>query len=368
MTDFDILIVGAGIAGVSLAAELAKQASILLIETEAQPGYHATGRSVAFWTESYGGPGIQPLTTASGPFLANPPIGLADRPMMTRRGALHIGKAQDTVYANKLLRDFGDSGIVFEAEDRAAIEPRIPGIRKDWNQGIWEPTCCDIDVASLQAVYLGKARRGGVKLLCNAPFRKARFAQGIWQIETAAGHFTAKKIVNAAGAWADDVAVRADVKPIGITPFRRTVLQLAVQPRAPPTLPLVIALDGSFYFKPDAGKVWLSPHDETPSPACDAAPHEIDVAIAIERFEAVVDWRITKLEHKWAGLRSFAPDRLPVIGPDRGFPEFFWFAGQGGFGIQTAPAAAKLAASLLCDEVSALTGIDGSLYLPSRLH
>jgi D-arginine dehydrogenase len=368
MTDFDIIIVGAGIAGASLAAELAERASILLIEAEAQPGYHATGRSVAFWTESYGGPGVQPLTTASGSFLANPPSGFADRPMMTRRGALHMGKAQDTVYANKLLRDFGDSGVVFEAEDRAAIEPRIPGIRNDWNQGIWEPACCDIDVAALQAAYLGKAKRGGVKLLCNASFRKAYFAKSMWQVETAAGHFTAKKIINAAGAWADDVAVRADVKPVGITPLRRTVLQLAVEPIAPSTLPLVIALDGSFYFKPDAGKIWLSPHDETPSPACDAAPNEIDVAIAIERFEGVVDWRITKLEHKWAGLRSFAPDRLPVIGPDRDHPEFFWFAGQGGFGIQTAPAAAKLAASLLCDEVSAPSQVDGSLYLPSRLH
>ena len=128
-----------------------------------------------------------------------------------------------------------------------------------------------------------------------------------------------------------------------------------------------MALDGSFYFKPDAGCIWLSPHDETPSQPCDAAPAEIDVAIAIERFEAVVDWRIVKLEHKWAGLRSFAPDRLPVIGPDTKLPAFFWFAGQGGFGIQTAPAAAMLAASLLCDDVSAPAKVNASLYLPTRL-
>ncbi len=368
MTDFDIIIVGAGIAGVSLAAELAEHASILLIEAEAHSGYHATGRSVAFWTESYGGPAIQPLTTASGPFLANPPSDFADRPIMKPRGALHIGKAQDRQCAGKLLHDFGNSGVVFEAKDQEAIQSYIPGIRNDWDHGIWEPGCCDIDVAALQASYLGKARRGGAKLVCNAQLRQASFATGIWQVETSAGNFTAKKIVNAAGAWADEVAVRADVQPIGITPLRRTVLQLAVEPIAPSTLPLVIALDGSFYFKPDAGKIWLSPHDETPSAACDAVPNEIDVAIAIERFEGVVDWRITKLEHKWAGLRSFAPDRLPAIGPDRYHPEFFWFAGQGGFGIQTAPAAAKLAASLLCDEVSASPQVDGSLYLPSRLH
>jgi D-arginine dehydrogenase len=153
------------------------------------------------------------------------------------------------------------------------------------------------------------------------------------------------------------VAILCGVKPVGIVPYRRTVLQLAVEPAASPNLPLVIALDGSLYFKPAAGRIWLSPHDETPSPACDAMVEEIDVAIALERLKHIVDW-----------LRSFAADRLPVIGRDPDKPEFFWFAGQGGFGIQTAPAAASLAASLLCEGISAPPLVDSTLYAPDRLH
>ena len=367
MTDFDVVIVGAGIAGASLAAELGDQKSVLLIEAEAQPGYHATGRSAAFWTESYGGQGVQPLTTASGPFLANPPKDFSDGPLMVNRGALHIGRDADRQHSERMVADFGTSAVTVAQIDAARIAAYVPGIRQDWHLGLWEPECCDIDVAALHGAYLRKAKRSGVKLVCGARLTRAHFARGHWQIEAGGHHCSTKMLLNAAGAWADDVAKIAAVEPIGITPYRRTVLQLAVEPAAPNHLPLVMALDGSFYFKPHTGKIWLSPHDETLSPACDAAPAEIDVAIAIERFEAVVDWRITKLEHKWAGLRSFAPDRLPVIGADPKNPSFFWFAGQGGFGVQTAPAAAKLAASLLCEDIHAPANINGNLYLPARL-
>lgn len=366
MSYFDFVIVGAGIAGASLAAELSQHASVLVIEAEAQPGYHATGRSVAFWTESYGGPDIQPLTTASGIFLANPPSDFVDEPIITPRGALHIGKASDHRFVADLLQDFGDSIVSLEAKDQPFIAAHIPGIRSNWDQAIWEPDCCDINVAKLQAAYLRKAKSAGVKLLCNAALRQAAFSAGAWHVETAGGNFAAKTLINAAGAWADDVAKRAGVPPIGITPMRRTVLQLAVEPAVSPMLPLVIALDGSFYFKPDAGKIWLSPHDETPLLPCDVAPEEMDIAIAIERFQAVVDWRITKLDHAWAGLRSFASDRLPVIGHDPNIPEFFWFAGQGGFGIQTAPACAHVAVSLICDNVAAPLNVVRDKYLPNR--
>ena len=161
--------------------------------------------------------------------------------------------------------------------------------------------------------------------------------------------------------------IMRDLKRWVSSPYRRTIVQLDVEPRAPADLPLVIALDGSFYFKPDAGgKLWLSPHDETPTPACDAAPEELDVAIAIDRLQKVVDWQVKRVEHKWAGLRSFAPDRLPVIGPDAANPTFFWLAGQGGFGIQTAPAAAKLAASLLIGGSDRPAALDAKLYSPNR--
>jgi D-arginine dehydrogenase len=171
-------------------------------------------------------------------------------------------------------------------------------------------------------------------------------------------------LVDAAGAWADTVAELAGVAPIGVSPLRRTIAQLRIAPAAPAELPLVLDLAEQFYFKPEAGRLWLSPHDETPSPPCDAAPEEIDVASAIARLEEVVDWRVERVEHRWAGLRSFASDRLPVYGFDPMSPRFFWFAGQGGFGIQTAPAAADLAARLLLGESGGV--IDPAAYAPGR--
>jgi D-arginine dehydrogenase len=175
-------------------------------------------------------------------------------------------------------------------------------------------------------------------------------------------------LVDAAGAWADQVAEMAGARPLGIVPLRRTVAQLRTAPPPPPDLPLVLDIGGSFYFKPEHGKLWLSPHDETPSPACDVAAEELDVAVAIDRLEQVVDWRIEAVEHKWAGLRSFAPDRLPVYGFDPQVPGFFWFAGQGGFGIQTAPAAARLGAQLLLGlpRDSMTEALDAGLYSPGR--
>ncbi len=368
MTDFDIVIVGAGIAGASIAAEIAASHTVLLLEAEAQPGYHSTGRSAAFWAESYGGPDIQPLTTASGPFLANPPFGFHDGPLIHPRGALHIGTAADAHIANGLLADFERSGVRLDRMDYASATKHVPGLLPEWTEALWEADCCDIDVAGLHAAYLRQAKRLGAKLHCSAPMKQAKWQNGGWSVETGAGGFTASMLVNAAGAWADDVATRADVAMLGIKPYRRTIVQLAVEPLAPAALPLVIGMDGSFYFKSDAGgRLWLSPHDETLSTPGDAAPEEIDIAIAIDRLQHVVDWKVGRVEHKWAGLRSFAPDRLPVIGRDKNVPEFFWFAGQGGFGIQTAPAAAQLAASLIVDDLATPLNISTSLYAPARL-
>lgn len=373
MTDFDVVIIGAGIAGVSLAAELGAERKagkrILMLEAEAQPGYHATGRSAAFWTESYGGPHVQPLTTASGPLLANPPLEFSERPFMERRGALHIGTQTDCEIADKLQSDFVSSGVAISPITVTEIQRHLPRLRDEWTIGLWEPECCHIDVAALSAAYLAKFRRNGGQLLCNARLIKARHTYGIWQIETASGTFSAKQIVNAAGAWADEVAHLAGIPAIGIQPYRRTIAQIITDPPAPISSPLVLGLDGSFYFKSDSsGRIWLSPHDETPSLACDTAPEDIDIALAINRFEAVADWTVKRVEHKWAGLRSFAPDRLPVIGADPNNPTFFWLAGQGGFGIQTAPAAARLAAALVRGDVYEEPNIDPVLYDPDRFN
>ena len=368
MSDFDVVIVGAGIAGASLAAEIGGEKSVLLLEAESMAGYHSTGRSAAFWTETYGGPAIQPLTSASGPFLLSPPAEFSETSLLRPRGALHLGRADDAAAAKIMLSEFARSGVALEKLDVADVSQHIAGLRPGWTEALWEPECCDIDVAALHAGYLKTARRNGVRLLCNAPLKSARFADGHWSINTGGGQFTARTLVNAAGAWADVVAQAAAVKPIGIAPYRRTIMQLAVEPAASPDLPLVVGLDGSFYFKPEPGeRLWLSPHDEIATEPCDAAPEELDVALAIDRFQQVVDWQITKLERKWAGLRSFAPDRLPVIGRDPDVPAFFWLAGQGGFGIQTAPAVAAMAAALLLDRPHVVPNANSADYAPERL-
>jgi D-arginine dehydrogenase len=343
---YDVAIVGAGMAGASLAAELAGEASVLILEAESQPGYHSTGRSAAFWSETYGGPSIQPLTSASGRFLAAPPVYFAEASFLSPRGALHVAEAGGEAALDALAAEFAGSDILLEPVDREALAAILPGVKSGWLRGLAEPSCADIDVAGLHAAYLKRARARGATLLTDARLEAACQRDGTWTIETAAGSFEAGILVNAAGAWADEVARRAGVRPLGIQPYRRTIVQARIEPPAPAHLPLVIDAEGRFYFKPEAGgRLWLSPHDETRTDPCDCAPEEIDVALAIDGLERIVDWRVVAVERRWAGLRSFAPDRLPIYGFAE--PGFFWCAGQGGFGIQTAPAAAKLAAALL---------------------
>lgn len=357
MNRYDIAIAGAGIAGASLAAELAPHARVLILEMEAQPGYHATGRSAAFWSETYGGPLIQPLTTASHDALA---------PFLSPLGSLHIGRTNEAARIDALLSQFHGSGV-----DLSACDPRerIAGLRDDWTLGIWEPSCAYIDVGGLHQHDLARARQAGAVLVTTAELRSATRIGGQWQLGTAAGDFAADVLVDAAGAWADQVARLASARPIGIQPYRRTMLQLRTEPVPPADLPHVAHIAGSFYFKPEGERLWLTPHDEIPSLPCDAQPEEIDVATAIHRFEGVVDWRVAGLDRKWAGLRSFAPDRLPIYGFDPAVSGFFWCAGQGGFGIQTAPAAAKLAASLLLGTTPdpLVAKLDPAAYSPARL-
>lgn len=358
MKQYDVAIVGAGIAGASLAAEIAPHASVLLIEAEDQPGYHATGRSAAFWSESYGGPGVQPLTTASGP-------ALEAGGFLAPLGSLHIGRAADAAKVDAFIAAFAGT-VSLERVDPA---PFVPGLRDDWTLGVMEASSAYIDVAALHADYLARARRAGAALVTGAPLRAATRADGQWRLETGAGAFAAGLLVNAAGAWADEVARIAGAVPIGIQPYRRTMVQLRTDPAVPPGVPHVTDISGAFYFKPEAGgRLWLSPHDETPVDPGDVQPEELDVAIAIDRLEQVVDWRVAAVERRWAGLRSFAPDRQPVYGFDPHVPGFFWCAGQGGFGIQTAPAGALLAAALLLERAAdpVVAAIDPARYAPDR--
>ncbi|RYD84924.1 MAG: FAD-binding oxidoreductase, partial [Sphingomonadales bacterium] len=256
----DVAIVGGGMAGASIAAEIGDAARVVIIEGEAQPGYHSTGRSAAFWEETYGGPAVQPLTTASYAYLA-------EHGFLSNRGAIHVADANSGAAIEALVRDYGGA-VRLDRLDAGQVAQAIPGLRQGSIGGLSEPSCSDIDVAGLHAHYLGRAKRAGSGLLLDARVhaiaRVGENEDGGWRISTSAGEVEAATIVNAAGAWAGEIARLAGAQPIAITPCRRTVVQLQVDPPAPATMPLVMDAAETFYFKPEAGgRIWLSPHDET---------------------------------------------------------------------------------------------------------
>ena len=341
----DVLIVGGGIAGVSLGARLARSMRVLLVETEDLCGRHSTGRSVAFWQASLGaGNPARRLSILSKPMFDWGWPG-ADTPLLRRRGALHLTSAgNDQIIGGDDLT--GDDILV--RLDRTALDGMVPGLREQWTGAWFEPSCADIDVASFHAACVAAIRRGGGKVRTDSGFLSAiRSGEG-WIATTGSGEIAAGIIVNAAGAWADDVAIRSGLPGIALEPRRRTVVQLRVGRSRLNDIPLVTDLHASFYFKGEGDNaVWVSPLDETLTDPCDVAPEEIDVAIAIDRFQKAVDWPVEAVERKWAGLRSFAPTRAMQFGFDPLEPAFFWCAGQGGMGIQTAPAASLLCGTLI---------------------
>ena len=361
MDRFEVVIVGGGIAGASLGAEIADRRRTLIVEAESHCGYHSTGRSAAFYLESYGGAQVAKLTAASHAFLESPPPDFSDRGFLRTRGDLHVSRGA--------LPDLPES-VKTRVVERPELEMLVPGIRDEWRRALLEPSCADIDAAALHAAYLKQFRRRGGVVHTDAQLRSAVRRGNEWTVELADGSaIDASIIVNAAGAWADSVAQACSLPPLGIAPKRRTMVQLRVGRSGLKDLPLVDDAAGTFYFKGEGDRtVWLSPHDEIASDPCDAGPEEIDVATAIDRFQGVVDWPVEAVERSWAGLRSFAPDRLPVYGFDLGAKGFFWCAGQGGFGIQTSPAAAKMAATLLLDETThaSVAHIDPSVFSPAR--
>ena len=368
----DIAIIGAGIAGASLAYFVVRHGggSVILIEAEDTPGYHTTGRSAAFWEPTYGGAGVVPLSAASRAFFDAPPPGFAERPLLSPRGALHIAAPGDDRALAMLAADLAGFGVATEALDAVAMA-HFPIVGGGWERGgLLEPDCHDIDVAALHAGFLAGARRAGVTLLTNARVTAMRRlspsdgGQDSWHLATTGGDVTARVVVNAAGAWGDAVAALAGASPLGLTPLRRTMVVLDIDPAPPADLPVVFDAAGSFYFKPDAGRLWLSPHDEIADVARDVAPEELDIAIAIDRFERATTARVRRVERSWAGLRTFSPDRNPAYGFDASDPGFFWCVGQGGFGIQTAPAAGDLAARLLLGLPPG--PVDPAPYAPAR--
>jgi D-arginine dehydrogenase len=347
-TFFDIAIIGGGMVGATAAANLAPHARVLVLERESQPGYHATGRSAALFSEIYGNASIRALTRASREFLYTPPPGFTDALLVSPRGMLYIAHAGqlDALDAFATLPDVAAGTRRVGAAEACAL---LPCLRADHvAAAVYEPDAQDLDVHALHQGYLRLLRERGGRLLNNAGVTALQRQDDAWTISTDAGVFHAKTVINAAGAWVDEIAKLAGAAPIGIKPLRRTAFMVdAPAGSDSDRWPMVIDIDEQFYLKPDAGRLLLSPADETPSVPCDALPEDMDIAIAVDRIEQATTLSIARVQQKWAGLRSFVDDGSPVIGHDPGVAGFFWIAALGGYGIQTAPAVGRLAAALV---------------------
>ncbi len=367
---YDIIVIGAGIGGASLSALCSDSARVLLLEREDQPGYHATGRSAAAYIPSYGAdnPALSALTRASLEFFSGPPVGFSGVPLLSRRGLLTLMSAE--TWREQSTQDEMFPGV--EVVDGEFLRTRLPPLRAGFaGGGLFERDVFDIDVSALHQGFLGQLQRSGGELVSGAEVQRLERRAGMWTVHTSVARYAAPVVVNAAGAWADEIAGLAGVRRCGLTPLRRT----AITVRPPEgwsvdTWPLVMSADHGFYFKPDAGALLVSPADEHPSDPCDAQPEELDVAYAVQYLEQALDISVKRVSHKWAGLRSFVADRTPVVGFDADVDGFSWLAGQGGHGIQISPALAGLAASqLLGSDVPAAladVGFDPEWVSPER--
>jgi D-arginine dehydrogenase len=348
LQDFDFIVIGAGIAGASAGFELAALGRVVLIERESQPGYHTTGRSAAQYIQSYGNATVRALTVGAGPFFSEPPGGFAEHALLSPRGALYVGRPDQTAELDRFVAEAGQLVANIRRLDAAAARAMVPVLRPEALGGaVLEPDAMDIDVHALHQGYLRGLRARAGRVVTDAEVRGLQHGPAGWLAETTAGGFTAPVVVNAAGAWCDEVARLGGARPIGLVPKRRTAITFDVPPGYEiASWPLVVGIGEDFYFKPEAGRLLASPADETPVPPCDVQPDDLDVAIAVARIEAATGLEIRRIASKWAGLRSFVADKTLVAGFDAEAEGFFWLAGQGGYGIQTAPSMARIAAAL----------------------
>jgi len=348
--DAEIAIVGAGIAGASLAWQLAGRAGVLLLERESQPGHHSTGRSAAMFMQSYGAPQARALTRASRAFYTEPPQRFADAPLLAPRGAMYVGWQDQHEALDALEAGLRATGEAIERLDADETLRRVPVLRAEGLLGaVAEPDAMDIDVHALHQGYLRGLRRSGGSLRCDAELASAH-REGLWWTLTFRDGKTVRcrTLVDAAGAWADEVAVLAGARPLGLAPRRRSAFTFAAPPGVDARRwPTVAAVDESWYFKPDAGQMLGSPANADPVPPHDVVPEEFDIALGIHGIEQHTSLRIRRPLRTWAGLRTFAADGELAIGWDGEREGLFWLAGQGGTGIQSAHGAAMLAAGLL---------------------
>jgi D-arginine dehydrogenase len=338
----DFLVIGAGIAGVSAASALAEHGKVIVLEAEERPAFHSTGRSAAFYASGYGNEAIRQLTAAGRDFFRRPDETFTDVPLLRPRDWIFVAREDQLGQLRETATSLGDAVTAMRPRD---VVEAVPILREGYVAGaLLDGRGGDLDVDALLQAYLRLMRRRGGTIACNARVEGLKRRDGVWEATSAAGAFAAPVVVNAAGAWADEVAARGGLGALGIEPTRRTAILIdGPADIAFADWPIVLDVDDDFYFKPDAGRLLLSPADETPSAPCDVQPDELDIAYAVEKFERATTLSVRHIPHKWAGLRVFASDRTPVAGFDSRTEGFFWLAGQGGYGIQTAPGLSQFA-------------------------
>lgn len=380
MSAVDFVVIGAGIAGASVAWQLAGHAAVLVLERESQPGYHSTGRSAALYLEHYGPSQVQALTRASRAFYSAPPADFMPEPVLSPRGALYVARADQRAQLEAAYAEARLHSQAVRWLERHELLALVPCLRAEVvAAGFLDENARDMEVHGLHQGFLRGLRLQGGHLRCAAEVVSlARNpAQGCWQLDLADGsRITARHVVDAAGAWADALAALAGIAPLGLVPKRRSAFTFAA-PVGVDTRhwPAVMGVDDSFYFKPDAGQMLGSPANADPTTPHDVVPEEIDVATGIFHIEQYTTLQIRRPTHTWAGLRSFVADGELVIGwdtpPEAGRPGFFWLAAQGGYGIQTAYAAGLLARNLLLGEALDVQlqaqGVQAQRLSPARL-
>jgi D-arginine dehydrogenase len=344
--DFDIAVIGAGMAGSSAAAFLASDQRVVLVEAEAVAGYHTTGRSAAMWIQNYGPPDVRALTRLSRPFYEAPPAGFSEVPLIKRRNVLMLASKAQRADLEAALAD----GHGLRRLPVGEAEAMVPALRSGYLADVAiEEDAFDMDVAAIHQGFLRMVRAAGGAVALRSRAGRVERRGGTWHIDAISGDvFRAPVVINASGAWGDEVAALAGVVPLGLEPRRRTAAIVDPSPFDVSDWPMIIDVNECWYARPEARtRLMVSPADETPIHAHDVQPEEIDIAIGIDRMQQALDIPVRRVEHSWAGLRTFTPDGSLAFGWDPRAEGFFWCVGQGGYGIQTAPAAGRFVADLV---------------------
>lgn len=365
---YDFLVVGGGIAGASAAYELADHGSVLLLEAESALGFHSTGRSAALFTRNYGRPVVRKVNAASAEFFRSPPAGFCDTPLLTQRGCLTVAPPGHEAELDALLAlsEPGEEVCLINPKDAFEMVPFLRPERV--NRAVYEANVSDIDVATLHQSYLKGAKARGAVIMTSQPVVALSRRADLWNVQTASDGFLAAKIINAAGAWADEIGQMAGTRPTGLVPKRRTgIIINAPSGIECSALPMIDFAGSDAYLKPDAGKLMASPGDATPTEPHDAWPVDIEIAELADWIERETKIKVAKIEHSWAGLRTFVADEAPVVGIDIEVPDFFWLAGQGGYGIMMAPVLADLTAELCTTASGASIDAFAQALNPHRL-